>query len=171
VPGSHIGGEALADACRGHLTNFLWVVVNDERWATARSHKSVHTLAESAFITHALLQSMLKAFVLANKGPRLSAEETQQLDLAIENAEDLIKLVKESNKFEAMIAGLDKANQVRTENKQALEEIVAELDREHPYWSNVQMAEELRVKGIIRSPRRVGQIRNKQKEVLRKFGR
>ena len=181
VPGSHSGGAALADSVAARLSDFLRVVVNDERWATARSHEAVHTLAEAAFFTQEALQAILNAFELANKGPGLSAAEKRHLDQAVKTAEEVVQRLARSEQFKAWIAEqkdhLDEANQVRAENARALDELVAQLDREHPDWSHVEMAKKLEADKVLHmdgkpyTARRIGQIRNEQRAAHRKSGR
>jgi hypothetical protein len=108
VPGSHKGGAALADAALARLSDFLRVVANDERWATARSHDAIHTLAEASFFTQEALQAILNAFELANKGPGLSAAEKRQLDQAVKTAEEVVQRLARSERFKTLLPKLQK---------------------------------------------------------------
>jgi hypothetical protein len=103
VPGSQEGGAALAAATSARLLDFLWLVADDERWATARSHEAINTLAEAAFFTQGALQAVLCAFELANKGP--SKEEKPRLDHAIKTASEVVKRLGQSEQFKALLPG------------------------------------------------------------------
>lgn len=124
VPGSHEGGAALASAASARLSDFLLVVANDERWATARSHEAVNTLAEAAFLTHRVLQAVLDSFGLANKGPGLSAWEKQQLDHAVKTAEEMVQMLGQSERFKVLLAahrrGAKEGNRQRGETTKSL---------------------------------------------------
>ena len=118
---------------------------------------------------------VLSGFELANTKSPLSKAEKFRLDVAVKTAAEVVKTLGDSKEFKALVARREhsrtQANLVRAEIRQALEEIVAELDREHPDWSNVKMAEELKGRGIERTDRRIGQIRNEQHAARRKLGR
>jgi hypothetical protein len=84
-------------------------------------------------------------------------------------------------KFKALMDSnrehLDKATKARTEKAQALAELVAEQEREHPEWSNVQIAKQLEADGCCHksngkpyTAQRIGQIRNDLRAALRKSG-
>jgi hypothetical protein len=175
VPGSHEGGAALGHVALWRLHDFLQVVANDKRWARAREHDAINTLAEAAFYSQQILLGVLSGFELANTKSPLSKAEKFRLDVAVKTAAEVVKTLGDSKEFKALVARREhsrtQANLVRAEIRQALEEIVAELDREHPDWSNVKMAEELKGRGIERTDRRIGQIRNEQHAARRKLGR
>jgi len=181
VPGSHDGGVALAHSARDRLSDFFRVVHSDSRWAMARSHEAIHTLAEAACFAQHALEAVLAAFELANKGPRLSAAEKRWFDQAVGTARQVVQRLERSERFKAWIAEqkdhLDEANQVRAENARALDELVAQLDREHPDWSHVEMAKKLEADKVLHmdgrpyTERRIGQIRNEQRAAHRKSGR
>lgn len=78
---------------------------------------------------------------------------------------------------EAQTDHLAKANQMRSENAQALADCVAERDRENPACSHVEMAKRLEAEGYRHkngkpyTARHIGGIRNKQRAAQRKIGR
>jgi hypothetical protein len=181
VPGSHDGGVALAHSARDRLSDFFRVVHSDSRWAMARSHEAIHTLAEAACFAQHALDAVLAAFELANKGPRLSAAEKRWLDQAVGTARQVVQRLERSERFKALRAEqmdhLNKANLARIGDARALAERVAELDRENPACSHVEMAKRLAAENIHRengkpyTARRIGQIRNEQRAAQRKSGR
>jgi hypothetical protein len=107
VPGSQEGGVALARSARDRLSDFFRVVHSDSRWATARSHPEIHTLAEAAFFAQHALEAVLAAFELANKSPEPSRAEKRWLEDAVKTAAEVVERLGQSERFKALLPVLE----------------------------------------------------------------
>jgi hypothetical protein len=147
-------------------------IEDDACWATARKHPKFSRLFALASIGSMCLEHAAGALEYLNAGP-LTGKGKRKFDRAVGKAERLAQEIEQSGELKALLAkrraNLDKATLAREEDAQALAERVAELDRENPAYSHVEMAKKLAAEGIHhkknRKPytaRRIGQIRNKQ---------
>lgn len=147
-------------------------VEDDACWATARKHPKFSRLYTLASIGSMCLDYAAGALEYLNAGP-LTEKGKRKFDRAVSKAERMAQEIEQSGELKALLAkrraNLDKATLAREEDAQALAERVAELDRENPAYSHVEMAKKLAAEGIHhkknRKPytaRRIGQIRNKQ---------
>jgi hypothetical protein len=156
-------------------------VEGDTCWATARKHPKFSRLYTLASIGSMCLEHAAVALEYLNAGP-LTEKGKRKFDRAVGKAERMAQEIEQSGELKALLAkrkgDLEKANRVRSENAQALEEIVAEHKRKHPEWSCVDIAAKLKADGVCHkkngktySARRVGQILNGQRTARGKFGR